>query len=268
VAGRPVEAAADDELRREDRVEQVVQGAGQRPRQVGVVRIDLAGKQLLQRLDAQHGGQDQREEEHVRVRVPAHGQARVLEQPAEHAPRVAALVLGDAVVVGVQELVRGHRDQHRPAGHEDAGDLVHDARIVGDVLDRVEEADQVEAGVAVGQGVAAGDHAPGEAARGAVAQALGADVGGEDARAVPSEPGEEAAVPAAEVEHARGPLSGQERLEQAEVDGPTPSEPPVGLLELQELSVGVRVHAPSRAARPRAQETGSATTIISSKRLT
>ena len=86
------------------------------------------------------------------------GRAKTAVEPM--APAVAR----DAVVVGVQELVGGHADHDAGAGREHARDLGERAGLVGDVLERVEQAHELEGRIREGQRIAVRDDPEAEAA--------------------------------------------------------------------------------------------------------
>ncbi|MEZ5980107.1 MAG: hypothetical protein R3F34_18105 [Planctomycetota bacterium] len=134
----------------EEPEERVVHEPRDRPGEVRVVAVHVLLRDLLEDLDRQDRGHDQGREEHVGVRVALDGESRLLEHPAQPRARVAPVVLRDAVVVRVEELVRRDAHEHVSTGPQHALHLAHRAVVVLDVLDRVEHAHEVEGAVRVG----------------------------------------------------------------------------------------------------------------------
>ena len=145
------------------------------------------------------------------VEVEAHEGKAVVEEglggaggpdPEELVLVVAAQVAVRRIGPRVQRLVLRHHTQHAPARPEHAAGLARHARVVGDVLEHVDEQDGVEALVAEGQVLAPADDegAPRLAALARRLDALEGRIVGDDPVVALQHPAQVARA-AAEVEH-------------------------------------------------------------------
>ena len=203
----------------------------------------VARPQRLPQLEQQHGRQDHGEQPEVDVAGLHDLEARRAHLALQLAQRVAPHVVGDAVLLREEELVGRSRGDQHPAGLEHAVDLAQRPDVVLDVLERVEGRDAVEAGVAEAALRPVAGHEQRELPRRAVLQPLQGDVGSDHA-AVGRHRRQHAAHAAAQVHQhavaARAPS--HVAVEQRDEDRAPSPEPPVRLLELEELSVDGRFH--------------------------
>jgi len=257
VAQGQVQAAREQELRAEGAVGELAAPAGRAPAQVRALGVGAAEAEGLGASRGQQEGGDGRKEQGVGVGAAQELELGESEGESQSSARVASPVTRDTVVLREQPGVRRHGGDEQALGAQDARDLGSHGSIVVRVLEDVEEADEVEALVAEGEGLDRGAHAATVSARAAAGEGRGLELAVHELPAERGQLVEEAADPGARVEHAQGSLAGKGVAQELDVDAAASSEPPVVALEGLELLEGPRPHGAT-----------SATAIISSPRLT
>src|SRR5262249_33118821 len=130
----------------------------------------------------------------------------------ELASRVATQVMRDPVVVGVEELVRGNRQENETARLERTLTLAEDPDVVRNVLDGVEQRDQIERVRPHRQRMSRRDAESLRTPGAREAEHVHRDVESRDV-AVPRQRPQHAAAPAPNLEDAKSPPSLEQPIE-------------------------------------------------------
>ena len=204
--------------------------------------------QLLHEFLKQHGGQDERKEPEVDVTGLLDFESRLFGAGCEHTATVSTKVVRVLVLLRVQELVGGATGNDDAARLEHAVELAQGADVIFDVLKGIECGDAVEAFISKRCERAMAGQQSGEASVGTVLDALKRDIG-PHGLAVLLKGFKHATDPTSDVhEHPVAlRVAAHEAIEQRNEDGSTPAEPPMAVLEFQELLVDGVFHGAERS---------------------